>query len=102
MGTFSDAGFNLGSLRSANQQGGVSCKGGGFTPSQWMELEQQALIYKYINANIPVPSNLLSPIKKAFESAGFSFYHGGSFLRPNNNSCKFVYLHLQNLVKEIV
>ncbi|MED6220392.1 hypothetical protein PIB30_044415 [Stylosanthes scabra] len=45
---------------------------GAFTPSQWMELEQQALIYKYITANVPVPSHLLIPIKKALHSAGFS------------------------------
>ena len=52
-----------------------------FTPSQWMELEHQALIYKYITANVPVPSNLLIPIRKALESAGFSAYSAG-FLRP--------------------
>lgn len=62
--------------------GGYGCGGvmnvaaagvrGPFTPSQWMELEHQALIYKYILANIPVPSNLLFPIKKALDSAGFS------------------------------
>ncbi|KAH6781151.1 hypothetical protein C2S52_012388 [Perilla frutescens var. hirtella] len=45
---------------------------GPFTPSQWMELEHQALIYKYITANVPIPSYLLNPIRKAFESAGFS------------------------------
>ncbi|XLU25497.1 hypothetical protein S245_061563 [Arachis hypogaea] len=51
---------------------------GAFTPSQWMELEQQALIYKYITANVPVPSHLLIPIKKALHSAGFSH-----FFRPS-------------------
>ncbi|KAG6425117.1 hypothetical protein SASPL_115541 [Salvia splendens] len=45
---------------------------GPFTPSQWMELEHQALIYKYIAANVPIPSHLLNPIRKAFEAAGFS------------------------------
>ncbi|XP_038886692.1 growth-regulating factor 6-like isoform X2 [Benincasa hispida] len=52
-----------------------------FTQTQWMELEHQALIYKYITANVPVPSNLLIPIRKALESAGFSTFSGG-FLRP--------------------
>ncbi|KAK4481562.1 hypothetical protein RD792_012464 [Penstemon davidsonii] len=47
-------------------------RGGPFTSSQWMELEHQALIYKYITANVPIPSYLLNPIRKAFESAGFS------------------------------
>ncbi|PHT53282.1 hypothetical protein CQW23_07744 [Capsicum baccatum] len=51
-----------------------------FTPSQWMELEHQALIYKYITANVPIPPYLLNPIRKALESAGFSTFTG---LRPN-------------------
>ncbi|XP_071717103.1 growth-regulating factor 7-like [Rutidosis leptorrhynchoides] len=45
---------------------------GPFTPSQWMELEHQALIFKYITVNAPIPSNLLIPIRKALESASFS------------------------------
>ncbi|XP_061372030.1 growth-regulating factor 1-like [Gastrolobium bilobum] len=53
-----------------------------FTPSQWMELEQQALIYKYLTSNVPVPSHLLIPIKKALESAGFCNFSNG-LLRPN-------------------
>ncbi|XP_023002595.1 growth-regulating factor 1-like [Cucurbita maxima] len=67
---------------------GGSMHGGGFigvrtpfTPSQWMELEHQALIYKYITANVHVPSNLLIPIRKALESAGIPTFAGG-FLRP--------------------
>ncbi|XP_019417478.1 PREDICTED: growth-regulating factor 1-like isoform X2 [Lupinus angustifolius] len=52
-----------------------------FTPSQWMELEHQALIYKYIIANVPVPSHLLIPIKKALDSAGFCNFSTG-LLRP--------------------
>ncbi|KAL4595307.1 hypothetical protein ACB092_12G082700 [Castanea dentata] len=55
---------------------------GPFTPSQWMELEHQALIYKYLTANMPVPSNLLIPIRKALDSAGFTSFPGG-LLRPN-------------------
>lgn len=56
---------------------------GPFTPSQWMELEHQALIYKYITANVPIPPYLLNPIRKALESAGFTTFAG---LRPN--ACK--------------
>ncbi|CAA0839703.1 Growth-regulating factor 1 [Striga hermonthica] len=41
---------------------------GPFTPSQWMELEHQALIYKHIVANVPVPSNLLVPLKRSLYS----------------------------------
>ncbi|GFY96027.1 growth-regulating factor 2 [Actinidia rufa] len=65
--------------------GGYGCGGGGvfggvkgpFTPSQWMELEHQALIYKYMAANVPIPSNLLIPIRKALDSAGLYGFSGG-------------------------
>lgn len=62
---------------------------GPFTPSQWMELEHQALIYKYITANVPIPPYLLNPIRKALESAGFTTFAG---LRPN--ACKSLLLLL--------
>ncbi|KAK6947328.1 Glutamine-Leucine-Glutamine, QLQ [Dillenia turbinata] len=39
-----------------------------FTASQWQELEQQALIYKYLTAGVPVPPELLVPIRKSLES----------------------------------
>ncbi|XP_022997005.1 growth-regulating factor 1-like [Cucurbita maxima] len=77
-----NAGCNYGGLNGGSMNGsgfiGVRAP---FTPSQWMELEHQALIYKYITANVPVPSNLLIPIRKALESTGFSAYSAG-FLRP--------------------
>ncbi|GER31115.1 growth-regulating factor 2 [Striga asiatica] len=60
-----------GSSGSVNMQQGVI-----FTPSQWMELEHQTLIYKYITANVPIPSYLLKPIRKAFESVGFLGFPG--------------------------
>ncbi|CAI9303127.1 unnamed protein product [Lactuca saligna] len=63
--------------------GYVAGAGGPFTPSQWMELEHQALIYKYITANAAIPSNLLIPIRKALESAAFSAY-SGAHLRQNS------------------
>ncbi|XP_051127327.1 growth-regulating factor 1-like isoform X3 [Andrographis paniculata] len=43
---------------------------GPFTPSQWMELEHQAIIYKYIVANVPVPNNLLLPMKNSLYPYG--------------------------------
>lgn len=70
---------------------------GPFTPSQWMELEHQALIYKYITANVPIPSNLLIPIRKALDSAGFSSFSGG-LLRPN--TCKFCLFMLEKKTKK--
>lgn len=56
---------------------------GPFTLTQWDELEQQALIYKYITANVPVPSSLLISIKK-------SFYSYGSF---PPSACKLSFLY---------
>ncbi|XP_042008508.1 growth-regulating factor 1-like isoform X1 [Salvia splendens] len=72
---------------------------GPFTPSQWMELEHQALIYKYITANVPIPSYLLNPIRKAFEVVGFSslrsnplgwngFHLGYSSTDPEPGRCR--------------
>ncbi|XP_074301929.1 growth-regulating factor 1-like isoform X1 [Silene latifolia] len=66
-----------------NMNGGmhVSFTGirGPFTPAQWIELEHQAMIYKYFTANVPVPSNLLIPIRKAIQSAGFPGFSIGSY-----------------------
>ncbi|CAK9149778.1 unnamed protein product [Ilex paraguariensis] len=73
-------GYGYGVLNAANMQGVLTGVRGPFTPSQWMELEHQALIYKYITANVPIPSNLLIPIRKALESAGLPSFSG---LRPN-------------------
>ncbi|GAU26918.1 hypothetical protein TSUD_05880 [Trifolium subterraneum] len=67
---------------SGSMHGGLSGVRGPFTPSQWMELEHQALIYKYITANVAVPHHLLIPIKKALDSAGLSSY-STALLRPN-------------------
>lgn len=59
---------------------------GPFTPSQWIELEHQALIYKYMTSNVPVPSNLLIPLKKSLYPYGLSGSTGN--LAPN--SCKLL------------
>ncbi|XP_057530344.1 growth-regulating factor 2-like isoform X2 [Amaranthus tricolor] len=52
---------------------------GPFTPAQWIELEHQAIIYKYLTANVPVPANLLIPIRKALSSSGFPGFSIGSY-----------------------
>jgi hypothetical protein len=45
-----------------------------FTAAQWAELEQQALIYKYLMAGVPVPPDLLLPVRPGPHSAAaFSF-----------------------------
>ncbi|XP_073107672.1 growth-regulating factor 6-like isoform X2 [Elaeis guineensis] len=51
---------------------------GPFTPSQWMELEQQALIYKYMNANTPIPARLLISIRRSLSSSRFTSFSAGS------------------------
>ncbi|XP_038678584.1 growth-regulating factor 8-like [Tripterygium wilfordii] len=40
----------------------VNVRGAPFTEAQWQELERQTIIYKYLMASVPVPSELLIPI----------------------------------------
>ncbi|KAF8775769.1 hypothetical protein HU200_004150 [Digitaria exilis] len=77
----------LGSASSAAGVGmGMGVAGGGypppppqrgppvFTAAQWAELEQQALIYKYLMAGVQVPPDLLLPVRPgAHSAAAFSF-----------------------------
>jgi len=60
---------------------GVTAHGvrGPFTPSQWLELEHQALIYQYIDAKASIPSNLLIPFRRSINPSGLSNYLPGSF-----------------------
>lgn len=55
-----------------------------FTISQWQELEHQALIYKYMVAGLPVPSDLLLPIQKSLDSVSHRFFH-----HPTVGYCSF-------------
>ncbi|XP_017969716.1 PREDICTED: growth-regulating factor 1 isoform X2 [Theobroma cacao] len=77
-----NAGYGSGSLN-ASMHGPLTGVRGPFTPSQWIELEHQALIYKYITANVPVPSNLLIALKKTLYPYGLSSSSAGS-LPPNS------------------
>lgn len=77
-----NAGYGSGGLH-AGMHVPVSRYKGPFTPSQWMELEHQALIYKHIVANVPVPSNLLTPLRKSFNPFLFSGSSSGSYA-PNS------------------
>ncbi|KAJ7568758.1 hypothetical protein O6H91_01G046900 [Diphasiastrum complanatum] len=45
-----------------------------FTPSQWAELQHQALIYKYIIHGYPVPNDLVLPIRKSVAALSGSPY----------------------------
>ncbi|KAJ0981137.1 hypothetical protein J5N97_009392 [Dioscorea zingiberensis] len=37
-----------------------------FTATQWQELEHQALIFKYMASGMPIPSDLILPIRRSF------------------------------------
>ncbi|KAL1829872.1 hypothetical protein ACET3Z_008284 [Daucus carota] len=57
----------------------VAMTGDGFRPPftavQWQELEQQALIYKYLMAGLPVPPELVITIRRSLESLSARFFH---------------------------
>ncbi|CAH2053763.1 unnamed protein product [Thlaspi arvense] len=40
-----------------------------FTPTQWQELEHQALIYKYMVSGVPVPPELIFSIRRSLDSS---------------------------------
>ncbi|KAJ8499042.1 hypothetical protein OPV22_009594 [Ensete ventricosum] len=46
-----------------------------FTATQWQELEHQALILKYLMAGVPVPPELIIPIRRGFEALPGRYYH---------------------------
>ncbi|EEE57634.1 hypothetical protein OsJ_08054 [Oryza sativa Japonica Group] len=46
-----------------------------FTAAQYEELEQQALIYKYLVAGVPVPPDLVLPIRRGLDSLAARFYN---------------------------
>jgi hypothetical protein len=45
-----------------------------FTPAQYEELEQQALIYKYLVAGVPMLPDLIFPIRRSLDSLATRFY----------------------------
>ncbi|KAJ4885425.1 Growth-regulating factor 6 [Raphanus sativus] len=57
-----------------------------FTESQWEELENQALVFKYLAANVPVPPHLLFLIRRPFlfsSSASSSSSSSSNFFSPH-------------------
>ncbi|CAE6153835.1 unnamed protein product [Arabidopsis arenosa] len=88
-----------GMMMNMSMQGNFTGVKGPFTLTQWAELEQQALIYKYITANVPVPSSLLISIKKSFypygslppSSFGWGTFHlgfAGGNMDPEPGRCR--------------
>jgi hypothetical protein len=63
-------------------QGAMARMRGPFTPLQWIELEHQALIYKYLAANSPIPHNLLIPIRRSLAPPYSPAYFGTSTCKP--------------------
>ncbi|KAI3786209.1 hypothetical protein L1987_45343 [Smallanthus sonchifolius] len=43
-----------------------------FTAAQWEELEQQALIYKYMVSGVPVPTDLILSVRRSLSSSSSS------------------------------
>ena len=80
---FIPAGLSSVSLCSS-MQGAMARVRGPFTPSQWIELEHQALIYKYLAANSPIPPSLLVPIRRSIASSPYPpSYFGTSTCKPS-------------------
>ena len=46
-----------------------------FTAAQHEELQHQALIYKHLVAGVPVPPELVLPIRRGIDSLAARFYH---------------------------
>jgi hypothetical protein len=69
----SSAAMGMGGYHQHQQQPQQRGAGPVFTAAQWAELEQQALIYKYLMAGVPVPSELLLPIRPHSAAANFNF-----------------------------
>ncbi|ESQ46203.1 hypothetical protein EUTSA_v10000124mg [Eutrema salsugineum] len=95
------SGYGLGGMMNTSSMHGSLLTGvkGPFSLTQWAELEQQALIYKYITANVPVPSSLLLSLKKSFfpygslppNSFGWGSFHlgfSGGNMDPEPGRCR--------------
>ncbi|XP_022872637.1 growth-regulating factor 4-like isoform X1 [Olea europaea var. sylvestris] len=55
-----------------------------FTAVQWQELEHQAMIYKYLVAGLPVPPDLVIPIRHSLEALSARF-----FPHPSSGCCSY-------------
>ncbi|OMO80949.1 Growth-regulating factor 5 [Corchorus olitorius] len=80
-------GLELGRGSSHSQRQTGFTKSCGFTVFQLQELQLQSLIYKYMEAGLPVPHNLILPIWKSVAGSlgglhysPYQLYSGGSYL----------------------
>ncbi|XP_013584216.1 PREDICTED: growth-regulating factor 5-like [Brassica oleracea var. oleracea] len=56
-------------MMSLSGNGGRTIERPPFTPTQWQELENQALIYKYMVSGVPVPPELIFSIRRSLDSS---------------------------------
>ncbi|KAJ0264009.1 Growth-regulating factor 5 [Hirschfeldia incana] len=56
-------------MMSLSGSGGRTIERPPFTPTQWQELESQALIYKYMVSGVPVPPELIFSIRRSLDSS---------------------------------
>ncbi|EEF38659.1 conserved hypothetical protein [Ricinus communis] len=81
------SGHNYGNFNNTNRNGVFGETRGPFSLAQWQEVELQALIYRYIISGVRVPPELLHPIRKGLNSAGFSSFSRG--LLKTKTKCLF-------------
>lgn len=93
---------NMSGATSSSVAVGVGIGGGGelgygvyrtpFTAVQWQELEHQAMIYKYLVAGLPVPPDLVLPIRRSFDALSARFFH-----HPSCNHLDVCFLSMYDL-----
>ncbi|RAL54755.1 unnamed protein product [Cuscuta campestris] len=59
-----------------------------FTAVQWQELEHQAMIYKYLVAGVPVPPQLVVPVRRSFEALSATYFQHPTLVYGSNNNGK--------------
>nr|GEV94472.1 reverse transcriptase domain-containing protein [Tanacetum cinerariifolium] len=61
-----------------------------FTAAQWEELEQQALIYKYMVSGVPVPTDLILSVRRSLYNSTFSSSAASLSTQPTSAISKSV------------
>ncbi|KAI3925312.1 hypothetical protein MKX01_035429 [Papaver californicum] len=65
-----------------------------FTPLQWQELETQALIFKHMVSGIPIPPELLFPLKFHHSSSSSSSLLSSKLFLPSDPQIPWTYYHM--------
>lgn len=68
-----------------------------FTHAQWNELQRQAMIYKYMMASIPVPSDLLFPLSSSTPCNYYSFHFLSLNFTSLSSTIQEMKVHVINL-----